>query len=350
MTNDKGILIRNIYYMLSYAFTELKNNNYENVKNESFEQIMNLFAEILWRGVSAQLKQGLFREYVNQTESLPTLRGRIEINGTIRNVIRQRRELVCEYDTLSENNLLNRILKSTMTLLIHDKDVDSKRKKQLRNILPFFDNASEINLSEVRWNNIQYQRNNMSYRMMLTICRFIHECTIMTTETGDIRMSTFTETHMNRLFELFVLKYYKHHHPSLRANADTIKWDIDCEDSIGIEQLPSMQSDITLHYKEQTLIIDTKYYGKMMQSQYNKHTIHSANLYQIFTYVKNLDKEKTGNVTGMLLYAKTNDNTVPHLDTTIGGNRIIVDTIDLNQEFNGICNQLNSIPKHIEDA
>jgi len=345
MTNDKGILIHNIYYMLSYAFIELKNNNYEDVKKEDFEQIMDLFAEILWRGVSAQLKQGLFREYVNQTESLPTLRGRIEINGTIRNLIQQRRELVCEYDTLSENNLLNRILKSTMTLLTRDKDVDSKRKKQLRSILPFFDNVSEINLSEVRWNNIQYQRNNRNYRMMLTICRFIHECAMMTTETGDIRMSKFTETHMNRLFELFVLNYYKRHHPSLRANADTIKWNIDSEESIGIEQLPSMQSDITLHYNERTLIIDTKYYGNMMQNQYNKHTIHSANLYQIFTYVKNHDKEKNGNVTGMLLYAKTNDNTAPHLDTTIGGNRIIVDTLDLNQEFDGIRNQLDSIAK-----
>ena len=31
MTNDKGILIRNIYYMLSYAFLELKRNNYEDI-------------------------------------------------------------------------------------------------------------------------------------------------------------------------------------------------------------------------------------------------------------------------------------------------------------------------------
>ena len=29
MTIDKGIFIRNIYYMLTYAFQELKQNNYE---------------------------------------------------------------------------------------------------------------------------------------------------------------------------------------------------------------------------------------------------------------------------------------------------------------------------------
>lgn len=29
MTDDKGILIKNIYYMLTYAFQELRHNSYE---------------------------------------------------------------------------------------------------------------------------------------------------------------------------------------------------------------------------------------------------------------------------------------------------------------------------------
>ena len=37
------------------------------------------------------------------------------------------------------------------------------------------------------------------------------------------------------------------------------------------------------------LIIDAKYYANTTQAQYDKHTLHSNNLYQIFTYVKNKD-------------------------------------------------------------
>ena len=44
-----------------------------------------------------------------------------------------------------------------------------------------------------------------------------------------------------------------------------------------------------------------------MQKQYNKQTLHSNNLYQIFTYVKNYDIQNSSNVAGMLLYAKTNE-------------------------------------------
>lgn len=32
--------------------------------------------------------------------------------------------------------------------------------------------------------------------------------------------------------------------------------------------------------------MDAKYYAHTMQTQYDVHTLHSGNLYQIFTYVK----------------------------------------------------------------
>ena len=50
MTTDKGILIRNIYYMLAYAFQELRQNNYAEIDGEDFDEIYDLFAEILARG------------------------------------------------------------------------------------------------------------------------------------------------------------------------------------------------------------------------------------------------------------------------------------------------------------
>ena len=87
MIKDKTILIKNIYYMLSYAFTPLTQGGYENVEKEEFENIHNLFAAILAKGIGRQLKQGLYREYVERMESLATLRGKIDINGTVKNKI-----------------------------------------------------------------------------------------------------------------------------------------------------------------------------------------------------------------------------------------------------------------------
>jgi len=55
---------------------------------------------------------------------------------------------------------------------------------------------------------------------------------------------------------------------------------------------------------------------------------HSSNLYQIFTYIKNQDIDHTGNVAGMLLYAKTNEAIIPDCDFHIHGNETSVKTLD----------------------
>ena len=77
---------------------------------------VNLFAAILAKGISRQLKEGLYREYLNRKEDVAVVRGKIDMPGTIQNRLSRRRVLTCEYDELSENNLLNQILKTTVTL------------------------------------------------------------------------------------------------------------------------------------------------------------------------------------------------------------------------------------------
>jgi 5-methylcytosine-specific restriction enzyme subunit McrC len=101
-----------------------------------------------------------------------------------------------------------------------------------------------------------------------------------------------------------------------------------------------------LSYQGKTLIIDAKYYENTMQVQFNKRTIHSANLYQIFTYVKNKEMQLQGQdhkVSGMLLYAGTDEELQPDNSYQMSGNKISVRTLDLNQEFPEIAKQLDNI-------
>lgn len=108
-----------------------------------------------------------------------------------------------------------------------------------------------------------------------------------------------------------------------------------------------MRTDITLTFKERTLIIDTKYYSKSMQCQFDKRTIHSNNLYQIHSYVMNYDVNHAGNVDGMLLYAKTEEDITPDGQTTFrDGNIIYYRTLDLNQDFENIKKQLDGFLVH----
>ena len=62
--------------MLSYAFTTLNQGGYEDIATEEFENMHNLFAAILAKGISRQLKQGLYREYLNRKEDVADVRGK----------------------------------------------------------------------------------------------------------------------------------------------------------------------------------------------------------------------------------------------------------------------------------
>ena len=344
MIKDKSIFIKNIYYMLSYAFTTLNQGGYEDVATEEFENIHNLFAAILAKGIGRLLKQGLYREYLNRKEEITAVRGKINMPGTIQNCLARKRLLTCEYDELSENNLLNQILKTTATILLRHARVDQEYKSDLKKEMLFFSNVDTIDPTTIHWSAIRFQRNNQTYRMLISLCQLILEGMLLTTDSGEYKLASFVdEQRMNRLYEKFILEYYAKECPQVTATASRISWALD--DGVGI-LLPIMQSDIMLTKGSEVLIIDAKYYTHTTPTQYDVHTLHSSNLYQIFTYVKNKDTEfgdQPHTVSGMLLYAATDEAIQPDNSYQMSGNKISVKTLDLNRNFSEIAAQLNAI-------
>lgn len=345
MIKDKSIYIKNIYYMLSYAFQILKQSNYDEVASEKFDNAQDLFAAILSKGIGQQLKQGLYREYVTKNENLSVMRGKLDMPNTIRNRIQRKQKLACEFDELSENNLFNQILKTAIRYLLSNDGVDGERKIALKKVLVFFDEIELLEPSEIAWSRLHYQRNNKNYELLMNVCYFVLDGMLQTTEKGEYKMTSFSDEHMARLYEKFILEYYSQHHTYLsKVKAGQVKWDLVGDNSESmIRFLPIMQTDIMLRLNEKILIIDAKYYGRTLQKQFDKYTLHSNNVYQIFTYVKNQDKNNTGDVAGILLYAKTDEDITPDVMFNMGGNQIGAKTLDLNKEFSLIVAQLDKI-------
>ena len=335
--------------MLSYAFSILKQSSIEKVSGETFDNIHNLFAAILGNGIGQQLKRGLYREYVLKNDNLSVVRGKLDIHGTIKNRLSRIHKVACEFDELSENNIFNQILKTTVILLIKHKNVEAKYKNDLKQKMLFFSCVDTLDPWTINWSQLRFQRNNQTYRILISLCQFILEGMLLSEEAGEHKLASFVdEQRLCKLYEKFILEYYRKHYPYFNANASQIPWavDDDCR-----TMLPSMQSDITLSYGKKTLIIDTKCYAKNTQSQFDRRTIHSANLYQIFTYVKNKTLQ-TGftdhEVSGLLLYARTADEIQPDGDFSMSGNKISVKTLDLNQPFDKIAEQLNTVAQTLK--
>lgn len=328
--------------MLSYAFQILQEEGYRSIAAEEFDNTAELCAEILAKGVAVQIKRGLRREYITQKEPRSAPKGKLEITDSLKDMTVYKKQLVCTYDDFSVNSYMNSIIKSTMVLLLR-ADIAKKQKKKLKKLLVYFQDVDELDVHRIHW-NMHYNRNNQTYRMLISICHLVVKGLLQTTQTGTQKvMHFFDEQRMHRLYEKFILEYYRKELPQVKATASQIPWQLDNHIS---HMLPVMQSDIMLSYQEKTLIIDAKYYAKITRVHYDNHILHSANLYQIFTYVKNKDAELEGQpheVSGLLLYAKTDSLVVPHNEYSMSGNRIGVETLDLNCDFSNIAGQLNRI-------
>lgn len=335
------IPIRNIYYMLSYAFRALNPQGYKHVSVEQFDNILEMLSSVLARGVSIQIKRGIGKGYLEKVEPLCLPRGRFVLSESIKTNCIHKNHLVCSYDIFSENIYMNRIIKSTLELLIQS-DISKNRKKELRRLLVYFSDVSSLDVNRINW-NMYYNRNNRAYELLVSICYMIVKGLLQSTSAGSKRVMEFLdEQQMHHLYEKFVLEYYRRHYPKISVSSSEIKWALDDSE---VYMLPIMKSDIMLTYNDKVLIIDAKYYSSNTQTRYDTHKIHSHNLYQIFTYVKNKSYQLKDHseVSGMLLYAQTDDEIQPNNTYMMSGNKISVRTLDLNCEFAEIAVQLNKI-------
>lgn len=337
------IPIHNVYYMLSYAFQILNEQSYKNIATEQFHNTADLMAAILSKGIATQIKRGLGKEYILQREALSTLKGKVDITESIKTQTILKKQMWCTYDEFSVNGTKNRIIKSTVELLL-GSDIPKYRKKELRKLMVFFSDVKNIDLHSVNW-NMKYDRNNKTYRMLISICYLVVNGLLQTNSEGNTKIMDFLdEQSMFRLYEKFILGYYKKHYTELSPSASRIPWSVD-----NTIMLPVMQSDIHLQKGNTVLIIDAKYYSHTTRVKYDNHILHSNNMYQIFTYVKNCDYafgEEDHKVSGMLLYAKTEEEIQPDNIYQMHGNQITVKTLDLNQKFDIIAKQLDNIVKN----
>lgn len=348
---SSSIAIHNIYVMMAYAFRAIRSGGISQVEAEEFDHLHDLFAEILLRGVGALVKRGLHRDYVPHSDELGTVRGRLDITRTVATRSTLRGKLVCEFDEYEPDTPHNQAIKAVIVLLIRHGQVSASRRDALRRLLPYLDAVTLIAPDSIRWNTLTYHRSNANYRFLLGACELVVRGLLPTTAAGSTKLTSWiSDEAMSSLYERFLREYYAIEHPEISTSSPRVPWDCSAEDILGNPQLPAMYTDVVLRKGHRTLIIDAKYYGhSMQQGRWGKSTLHSAHIYQIFAYVKNTDIHHDGSTSGLILYARTNAIEQPDVDVTIQGNRIGAKTLDLNQEWPRLREQLEELLSWLAD-
>jgi len=339
------IPIQNLYYLLCYAWNKLEERDIVSVSQIDKDDVVDLFSKVLIKGVSLLLKKGLDRGYIIHEEETSRIKGKINFAATLRRNFFIRPVLNCKYDELSHNVVHNKILKSTIGMLIQCEDVDKNIHDELVYVFRRLQGIDIIPLRKKYFRQVQLNRNNYFYDFLLKICELVWANLLICDETGRSRFKDFIrdENHMAYLFEEFVRNFYKKEQNKFRVRRENIPWDAISADQYAMTLLPKMETDISLISPSRKLVIDTKYYRESLQTHFEKKTIKSSNLYQLLAYLKNLEPRGEENIhsEGVLLYPTVNQRL--DLEYFMQGHRVMIRTIDLNQKWKAIHEDLLAI-------
>lgn len=340
------IPVRNVWYMLLYAWELARFRGRLETEAEEAPDLVMLLARVLVDLTRDLLRRGLHHDYVERSESMRHLRGRVDVTKTVRRLELIHGRVTCRFDELEVDTLANRILRTTLRRLCDSRRLREEDRRLHDAVLDLFRRLEGIGvLPSVRREQfalVRIDRNNAVYRLLMEACRLLSAVAMPTQLAGRDRFLGLLddEVLMRRVFEAFVRNFYRMHCPAYDVRSEILKWP---EDVSAHGLLPVMRTDVSLTSPTRRIVIDTKYYSQTLTTHFDRKTFHSANLYQIYAYLRT--QEDRGGIyataEGILLYPAVDI----HLDTShqMHGHKIRVATLNLDQPWPEIERRLLSV-------
>lgn len=327
------IPIENVYYLLCYAWGQMREGEIAETGVAKQTELVDLFAKVLINGTERVLKQGLDRGYVTRSEATSRPRGRIDFDTSLKRVLLPRAQVHCQYDTLSRDVLHNRILKSTLGHLAGVESIDDDLRRDLLSLQGRFGEVGDVPLRRSQFQRVQLHSNNAFYRFLMNVCSLVERNLDLTEEGGGQQFRDFLrdEATMSRLFEKFVLNFYDHEQEVYDVSAPYIYWDVEGD---APDRLPRMETDVVLSSSGRTIILDAKFYKNPLASNWEQDRYRSEHLYQLFSYLQNAETkgERWEDAEGILLYAAT-DTGINEKAFEVRGHQMQVCSVDLDQKW-----------------
>ena len=343
------IPIQNIYYLLCYAWNKLDESEVVQIDASANTSLLNLFAKVIINGTTHILKRGLDRDYVTHEDDLQSIKGKLLFAPSLKRNLLSHAKASCQYDELSYDILHNRILKMTMRRLLKADDLDTTLKNGLVTLYRRLPPMDEIVLTNRDFYKVKLHRNNFFYDFLLAVCEIIYDGLLLDENTGKYKFKDFLrdEGKMNLLFEEFVRNFFKMEQSDYKVSREHISWALE-KAGPHDQYLPQMETDISLTAKDgsKKIVIDTKYYVsgfKATAKMGSGDKLISHNLYQLYSYLKNLEAKGGVNqyCEGILLYAAVDETA--DLAFSMPGHRISIKTLNLDQDWKNIDADLRKV-------
>ncbi|AZQ67947.1 hypothetical protein EF888_12870 [Silicimonas algicola] len=328
------IPVRNIYYLLLYAWGHFKSGAVRDVGADQSPDLPNLLGKVLNDGTHRLLRRGLDRGYVEVTEETRSPRGKLRLDVMTKQQTLLRGLAVCDLDELTPDVLHNQVLKASLLSLANCGDVEKGLQHALLTSARRMTGVSPIRLSASLFRRVQLSRNTSQYGFLMRVCELVFHALLPDEEGGGSKFQSILddETRMSALFEDFLRNFYRSELPGYSAASEIMPWLAEAENEADLAYLPIMKTDITLRSGNRTIVADAKYYKEVLAGGRYDPKVRSAHLYQLSTYLAHVRENEPGKaIAGLLVYPSGGQSLRLHY--RLLGTPLTVATVDLSAEW-----------------
>ena len=339
-TTVAKIPIKNIWLLLLYA-----SNLYQTLGKQQRIQLENnpedliKLAAKLYCEATEKLMRSLSCGYIQQTQILNRVRGKIDILATVRQHLLEKGRIQCQFEVLTIDTPKNRYIHAaahTLLPLIEDE----KLKIQCQKIISRFNTLKIGQSTHYDFRADYFDRAGTQDRYLLTLCRLIFKMAIPTEQAGvqSAEQINKTDTWLRQLFEKATIGFARVNLPASRwkiSSGKQLSWQQESASNDINKFLPDMQTDLIIEHTacQHRMIIDTKCTSIVRQSRSKKDKFKSEHIYQLYAYLRsqeNTTDAPSCHATGMLLYPAIDENINEHV--IIQNHTIRFSTINLQED------------------
>jgi 5-methylcytosine-specific restriction enzyme subunit McrC len=329
-----SIPVRNIYYLLLYAWGHFKSGGVRDVGADQSPDLPNLLGKVLNDGTHRLMRRGLDRGYVEVTEETRAPRGKLRLDVMTKQQTMLRGFSVCDLDELTPDVLHNQLLKASLLSLATCMDVKKDLRHELMTSARRMAGVSPIRLSADLFHRVQLSRNSLQYGFLMRVCELVFHALLPDEQGGGSKFLSILEdeTRMSALFEDFLRNFYRSELPGYSAGSEIMPWFAEAVDDADLSYLPIMKTDITLRSASRTIVADAKYYKEILAGGRYDPKVRSSHLYQLFTYLAHVRaNEPWKDLSGLLIYPSGGQTL--RLQYRLQGTPLTIATVDLSAEW-----------------
>lgn len=343
-----GIPIRNLWYMLLYAWNEVFLKNQWQAEIETSPSLDALLASILANLVQQRLRIGLGRSYTNEARLLRGIRGRVDFTASLKRLAFENGQAHCRYQTYSHNVPKNQIVCTTLSRLVQTGQfgTDRLRANEIRHRLRrLVRELPGIDLIELKVDFIRRQqlgRNDADYRLMLAIGDLILQRQMPTETAGSHKLPRLDRDVLTlyRIYERFVANFYK---------LQLLEWIVTSQVRLSWHMgktsnyMPMMSPDLVLHHRTtgRMVVLDTKFTANsLISTRWGNYVFDSSHLYQLYAYLRSQEHVSDSHryASGILLYPTVRESLSETIE--LQGHQIHLVTVSLSQPWEEIESEL----------